>query len=593
MRYINLFYLSLLLVPIIAHGADEEMDNGMDKDMNHGDKEESSNASDENRPLEAVPHVNHHQHGRPILETELLPEERLFWENYNSTNYFNHPSGNNKSMYLFISLILISFIFVYPILLVLNNLKFTYTYILGLMIHTAIVLIALSNYSVFISSLPDLYPNNVFNKFNWIYLFSTIFHLFITIIKFGYDYSQDNYEPINDTNNDAMDSDGINSPSITLYDLTRNNSPHSFELNDPNTPNLDDLENFSNDLNVHINPKIKSMAFKNFFINLINMKGIKSVISSFGKFSIVLFNLTNWFNFLFFLVYFPTGVATFGLLGMGNTVFNLLAHFIKGGVFFSLGLLSLSRYCGAYRNKGWAWNYKLIHTTDNTNRWIRLQPKGLLTMEFVESFLIFFYGSTNIFMEHLANPGGEWSPKDLEHVSIAFIYIGCGLCGLLTEIKLNSWRYHYSNEDYKTVVKSSPGFSPNPFPIFTIFWTGYLMSKHQQASHLSTEIHSQWGNLLMYGTFFRFGTYLLALLLPKPQNLEVPSKPITELISSFALLCGGLIFMESCDPIILALEYRGYNAMFTLNLSLGVITLLMGWQMLVFQIKALLKRKYC
>ncbi len=46
-----------------------------------------------------------------------------------------------------------------------------------------------------------------------------------------------------------------------------------------------------------------------------------------------------------------TGVATFCCYGKGNTVFNLLAHFIKGG-YFSYGLLSLSRYCGGFTNKG-------------------------------------------------------------------------------------------------------------------------------------------------------------------------------------------------------------------------------------------------
>nr|CAI6413900.1 AAC_HP1_G0006610.mRNA.1.CDS.1 [Saccharomyces cerevisiae] len=53
-------------------------------------------------------------------------------------------------------------------------------------------------------------------------------------------------------------------------------------------------------------------------------------------------------------------------------------------------------------------------------------------MEFVESFLIFFYGSTNIFLEHLAGNGGAWTAKDLQHVSIAFMFIGTDLCGLLT-----------------------------------------------------------------------------------------------------------------------------------------------------------------
>ena len=87
-------------------------------------------------------------------------------------------------------------------------------------------------------------------------------------------------------------------------------------------------------------------------------------------------------------------------------------------------------------------------------------------------------------MEHLANAGGEWSPKDLQHASIAFIFIGCGLCGVITEIKLQDWRYEQAMADMEkyqdqgeeqnqqelqsntnnnnTIIKASPGFSPNP-----------------------------------------------------------------------------------------------------------------------------------
>lgn len=47
--------------------------------------------------------------------------------------------------------------------------------------------------------------------------------------------------------------------------------------------------------------------------------------------------------------------------------------------------------------------------------------------EFVESFLIFAYGSTNVFLEHLAAWGSAWSAQDLEHLSITIMFIGGGL----------------------------------------------------------------------------------------------------------------------------------------------------------------------
>lgn len=177
-------------------------------------------------------------------------------------------------------------------------------------------------------------------------------------------------------------------------------------------------------------------------------------------------------------------------------------------------------------------------------------------MEFVESFLIFFYGSTNIFLEHLAGNGGAWTAKDLQHVSIAFMFIGTGLCGLLTEYKLNHWRFEHARKRPQTdVVAATPGYSPNPFPAFTIFWTGILMSQHAQSSQFSTTIHTQWGYLLSYGSFFRLLTFLILFLVPNTNSAA--SKPFTELITSFCLLCGGLVFMESTDQSIEAMEYRG------------------------------------
>lgn len=48
------------------------------------------------------------------------------------------------------------------------------------------------------------------------------------------------------------------------------------------------------------------------------------------------------------------------------------------------------------------------------------------TAEFVEGFLIFFYGSTNIFLEHLGNADEPINGKDLEHMSITVLFIGGG-----------------------------------------------------------------------------------------------------------------------------------------------------------------------
>ena len=74
----------------------------------------------------------------------------------------------------------------------------------------------------------------------------------------------------------------------------------------------------------------------------------------------------------------------------------------------------------------------------------------------------------------------------------------------------------------------------------------------------------------------------ILILFLVPNTNSAASKPFTELITSFCLLCGGLVFMESTDQSIEAMEYRGFTPMFTFNLSVGFVSLLMAWEMILF-----------
>ena len=48
-------------------------------------------------------------------------------------------------------------------------------------------------------------------------------------------------------------------------------------------------------------------------------------------------------------------------------------------------------------------------------------------MEGVESSLIFIYGISNVFLEHLSAWGEAWIAQDFEHVAISVLFIGGGL----------------------------------------------------------------------------------------------------------------------------------------------------------------------
>jgi hypothetical protein len=115
---------------------------------------------------------------------------------------------------------------------------------------------------------------------------------------------------------------------------------------------------------------------------------------------------------------------------MGPEIFSGLAHFIKGGVFFWYGILTLGRWAGCFANIGWVGALSIFrHYFANEIQAWNINPStgGKPSAEFVESFLIFFYGATNIFLEHLAAWGEAWSAQDLEHLSITVMFIGGGL----------------------------------------------------------------------------------------------------------------------------------------------------------------------
>lgn len=181
--------------------------------------------------------------------------------------------------------------------------------------------------------------------------------------------------------------------------------------------------------------------------------------------------------------------------------------------------------------------------------------------EFVEGFLIFFYGSTNIFLEHLGNASvgqAEFSAQDLEHVSITVLFIGGGLLAMLiestsirellnttvAEAALSHPDAAYSDEEREALqAPKQYEFSINPIPALVIMLLGIMMSSHTQQSMISSMVHKQWGNMLTGASFARGLTYVLVYL--RPPRSVMPSRPPTELLTAFGLIAGGIIFCAS------------------------------------------------
>ncbi|PWY94430.1 integral membrane protein [Aspergillus sclerotioniger CBS 115572] len=285
-----------------------------------------------------------------------------------------------------------------------------------------------------------------------------------------------------------------------------------------------------------------------------------------------------------------TGGVTYGGLMRGSEVFNGLAHFIKGGIFFWYGILTLGRMLGCWADLGWAWNVK--PSSAIVGKWKAKIPSG----EFVESFVIFLYGITNVFLEHLAGWGGAWTATDLEHVSISIMFFGGGLCGMLFESKrvrgwLNSTVLQYpshmsahTSTDTAWQLPDTQGVSLNPMPALIILLLGMMMGSHHQTSMVSTMVHKQWGNLLVGFALARGMTYVVMYL--KPPTSYLPSRPPTEIVAAFCLMSGGLVFMLSTRSVIDLLEEYDLDAMFVFTVTMGLTAFIMACEILCIAIKA-------
>lgn len=99
------------------------------------------------------------------------------------------------------------------------------------------------------------------------------------------------------------------------------------------------------------------------------------------------------------------------------------------------------------------------------------------------------------------------------------------------------------SHDQELTEPESYSFSINPIPALVILLLGIMMSSHQQESMVSSMVHKQWGDLLTGASFARGLTYILLWL--RPPRSVYPSRPPTELLASFGLIAGGIIFMAS------------------------------------------------
>jgi hypothetical protein len=310
-----------------------------------------------------------------------------------------------------------------------------------------------------------------------------------------------------------------------------------------------------------------------------------------------------------------TGFVTYGGIFRDRQVFSGLAHYIKGAIFFFYGLLTLGRWMGAFAEFGWAWNLRPSHPA--VAKWKTRVPSA----EFVESFIIWLYGVSNVFLERLGSDDNSWSPQQFEHVSITVLFFGGGLFGMMIE---SSWAKNLMSatidqqkvQDESSAGRPGPSYlsqysampnarqgseegqweqpksyrvSMNPMPALTIMLLGMMMSSHHQASMVSTMLHSQWGGLFSAFAMARGVTYVTMYL--KPPTSHFASRPPSEIVAAWCLTSGGLVFMNSASDSVWSIESSGLDAMTVFTITMGVTGILLAWEVVVYAIKGWAIRK--
>jgi hypothetical protein len=529
-------------------------------------------------------------------------------------NYFRHPHYAGW-MYAHIALMIVAWVITLPPALMLSIARSKHHLPAQLVFHSINGLGMFTGF-VYNRSTPDLYVNNSHHPIGWVVTSLTVLWTFLSLVV-AYTNVQKKHEHQTSALQGSRQSriedssfeDFVDSPSTYRYSRdsgnfsggSRSNSSDSIFEKDETIPLQHDQD--------HGDSEASDAAESHSFLlgNKLNRVYTRAAriasntrISTTLRFSQIV--LEKFMLLLGFLAI-TSGFIVYGGLFKDREIYSGLAHYVKGGIFFWYGLLTLGRWMGAFAEFGWAWNVRPQRA--QVFKWKSRVPSA----EFTESFVIWLYGASNVFLEHLNNWGKAWSPQDFEHVSITILFFGGGLLGMMIEsralldlttaptqpnkstfqefetddagFKVVSGNLAYPSQDRKP--SNTKRLSLNPMPALTILFLGMMMSGHHQSSMVSTMLHAQWGMLFTGFAMARAVTYIMLYL--KPPTSHYPSRPPSELVAAFCLTAGGILFMNSARDVVVTIESNGLDAMTIFTLTIGLTGVILAWELACYTIK--------
>lgn len=290
---------------------------------------------------------------------------------------------------------------------------------------------------IYNSQTPDLYPNNAHHKIGWIVTWVIGAQVVLSLL-FAYagrgestsksasaSFERAAFLPVATDEHEHTFPDGPMHEHRWSRDSGQGTEPSS-SIHSPGSPSCESRDEYDEfekpEEQIPTTPSGPRGWFHSTFVDRFLATRVPGMVPSRAlRIFNMVYNVIDRVILPFGFVAIATGAVTFGGIMRGREIFNGLAHFIKGGIFFWYGIITFGRYLGCWADLGWAWNKK--PSASIVGRWKAKVPSG----EFTESLCIFLYGASNVFLEHLSSWGGEWSATDLEHVSISVMFFGGGL----------------------------------------------------------------------------------------------------------------------------------------------------------------------
>ncbi|KUL85552.1 hypothetical protein ZTR_08028 [Talaromyces verruculosus] len=285
----------------------------------------------------------------------------------------------------------ISWCFILPIAVMLSIAHSRYT-IPVQFVFLIINAIALLFGIVYNTSTPDLYENNTHHKVGWITTWVMCAQVVISLVYAysgrGRSTSRPDYARVHVSTRNMTDHHRLYSP-ISEYRWSGDSGQGTVCPMAAEEEHFPKPDNEEEEEDIKMSTPLVRGLFRNRALDKFFASRMPSLVSNRALRVVrIVYNVIDRVILPFGFITLATGIVTYSGIFKGSEIFSGPAHFIKGGIFFWYGLVSLGRYMGCWANFGWSWNLKPASSR-------------AVTGEFVESALIFTYGPTHVFLEHL------------------------------------------------------------------------------------------------------------------------------------------------------------------------------------------------